>query len=193
MKQNKKDKKLYHTDELFRLIDGALKEKGLRPDILDYGLETSEHRPVKTITWDTIGRVNFGESEGIYLDLWLEGDIGAGKAERVALGTYKTLRDDKEAFKTMAILHAEFVFALRDLVNGHMDDFNWIGYDIHFYREGKKVIGYGPSRDLDSAKTLIHEQFRRYHYDYAILINNETGEEERYENDEQNGCATGQP
>lgn len=176
---------LYHTDELFRLIDAKLKDAGLLPDILDYGLATSKHRAVKTIYWDTIGRVNFGASEGIYLDLWLEGDIGAGMAEKVGLGTYKTLREDKEAFKAMSILNAEFVFAIRAFVDEHMDDFNWIGYDVHFYRDGKKAVGYSAAKDLNAAQNLVRRLFQREHYDYAILINNENGEERTIENNEE--------
>lgn len=172
-------KTLYHTDELFRMIDGKLKQAGMLPDILDYGLPTQEHRSVKTISWDTIGIVNFGSSEGVYLDIYLMGDIGGRQTERVKLGTYKTLSEDKEAFKAMSILNAEFVFAMREFVNAHMDDFNWIGYDVHFYRDGKKVIGYTTSRDLASAKEFARARGRRDGYDYAILINNETGEEER--------------
>lgn len=180
MSQN--NKKLYHTDELFNLIDAKLKEAGLRPDILDYGLATSEHRPVKTIYWDTIGRINFGGSEGIYLDLWLEGDIGAGKYAKIELGTYKTLRDDKEAFKAMSILNAEFVFAMRDFVNEHMDDFNWIGYDVRFYRDGKKAGGYSGAKDLSAVRRLIQEMFQKCRCDSAVLVNNETGEEQTIEN-----------
>ena len=116
-------KTLYRTDELFRLIDSKLKEEGLLPEILDYGLPTHDPRPVKTMSWDTIGRVSFGSSEGIYLDICLEGDMGGGAYERVELGTYKTLLEDKEAFSTMSLLNTEFVFAMRDFVNAHMDDF----------------------------------------------------------------------
>lgn len=172
-------KTLYHSDELFRLIDGRLKGAGVLPDILDYGLPTQEHHAIKTISWDTIGIVNFGSSEGIYLDIYLVGDIGGRKTERVKLGTYKTLSEDKGAFSAMSVLNAEFVFAMREFVNAHMDDFNWSGYDIHFYRDGKKVVGYTTARDLTSAKEFIRERGRRDGYEYAILINNETGKEER--------------
>ncbi len=36
--------------------------------------------------------------------------------EKIPLGTYKTLSRSKEAFKTMSVLNAEFVFALNDFV-----------------------------------------------------------------------------
>lgn len=179
-----KSNTLYHTDELFRLIDAKLKTEGLLPDILDYGMATSKPQPIKTICWDTIGRVNFGGSEGIYLDLWLEGDVGNGKAEQVGLGTYKTLLDDKDAFKAMSVLNAEFVFAVRAFVEEHMDDFNWIGYDVHFYRDGKKIVGYSAAKDMNAAQNLVHRLFHRENYDYAILINNENGEEKTIKNNE---------
>lgn len=171
-------KTLHKTDELFRLIDGKLKEEGRLPEILDYGQPTHEPRPVKTMSWDTIGRVSFGSSEGIYLDICLEGDMGGGTYERVELGTYKTLLEDKEAFSTMSLLNTEFVFAMRDFVNTHMDDFNWVGFDIIFYIGEKQAIKYTTTRDLASAREFIQERGKRNGFDHAVLINNETGKEE---------------
>ena len=171
-------KTLYRTDELFRLIDNKLKEEGLLPEILDYGLPTRKPRPVKTISWDTIGRVSFGSNEGIYLNIYLEGDLGGGTDERVELGTYKTLFEDKEAFNAMSLINTEFVFAVRDFVNAHMDDFNWVGFDIIFYKGEKQAIKYTTTRELASAREFIQECGKRNGFDRALLINNETGKEE---------------
>lgn len=173
-------KSLYTTQQLFDIINQQLKEENLLPDILDYGL--SEHReyPVKTIEWDCIGIVNFGGCEGIYLDLYLYGNTG-NDMEKIPLGTYKTLSRSKEAFKAMSVLNAEYVFALNDFVQAHIEDFNWTGYDVYFFKDDQKRVGY-TSASLDSAQSLIARNFERYHFDYAILTNNETGREKRIDN-----------
>lgn len=173
-------KTLYKTNTLFDLINAKLKEENLLPDILDYSLATSSPLPVKTIEWDTIGIVNFGGCEGIYLDIYLEGDTG-NDADRILLGTYKTLYRDKESFRVMGNLNTEFVFALREFVNSHPDDFNWTGYDIRFYKGDKKTGGYWSSTE-NSSMRLIKRHFKEYSPDHAVLIDNSTGKEKTIQN-----------
>ncbi len=60
------------TEELFEKICGILKEKSTLPDILDYGLATSNPVPIRTYQFDLKNNLAYGGSEGIYLDLWIE-------------------------------------------------------------------------------------------------------------------------
>lgn len=110
--------------ELFKLIDRELDEKGLKDNAcLDYALAPREVFEIRRVEWDTIGIVNFGGNEGIFLDLYARGDTG-NEQKKIPLGTYKTLRESKEAFKAMGDLNAEFVFAVNSFVNGHLELFD---------------------------------------------------------------------
>ncbi len=53
------------TEELFDKICGILKEKGTLPDILDYGLATSNPVSIRTYQFDLKNNLAYGGSEGI--------------------------------------------------------------------------------------------------------------------------------
>ena len=99
------------TEELFDKICGILKEKGKMPDILDYGLATSDRVQIRTYQFALKNNLDYGGSEGIYLDLWIEYFDGDERC-RKELGTFKTLRDDKEAIHIMASLLADFLWKI---------------------------------------------------------------------------------
>lgn len=143
----------FTNKELFDIIHGQLKENNLLPDILEYGLNSFDEVPIRSYHWDTIGIVNFGSSEGIYLDIYAWGNVTQeDKQEKIKLATYKTLHTDKEAFKVMSDLNAEFVFAMQAFVNANMDDFLWTGKTVRFYNtdgaEDYAVICFG-NNDAD--------------------------------------------
>lgn len=164
--------------DLFLIINEKLREKGLLPDILDYSLQANTLRIIDTYEWDTIGRITFG-CEGIYLDLYAEGVVEKGcPAERVRLGVYKTLDESKDAYKTMGNLMAEFVFELRDFVNGNLAAFTWFGYDVKFFNENSKYLwGYSECPTLAEAKLKRDTELRRDKSPAktAVIIENSTG------------------
>lgn len=122
------------SGEFFTIINNKLKQAGLLPDILDYSLADSKNTPLKSYHWDPIGIVNFGGSEGIYLDVYASGNVTQeGAPERVHLGTYKTLESRKPAFQVMSNLNTEFVFTAIDFLNEYMDMFEWTGWSIQYY------------------------------------------------------------
>ena len=96
------------TKELFDRIQTILKEKDKLPDILDYGLATSDPVPIRTYQFDLKSNLNYGNSEGIYLDLWIV-YFDDGERQQKGLGTYKTLSTSNEAMHTMAALLADFI------------------------------------------------------------------------------------
>ena len=118
------------TEELFDKICGILKEKGKMPDILDYGLATSDHVPIRTYQYDLRHNLAYGCNEGIYLDLWIE-YFEKDERCRKELGTFKTLREDREALHIMAALLADFIYEEYDYVNANLDDFTWEGADVY--------------------------------------------------------------
>ena len=80
--RNEKQKKPYTTHELFHEIDSLLKGKELLPDFLDYGIASGrEDTEIRTHFWDVVFTVRFGGSEGIYLNLFLDGELdSSGKS-----------------------------------------------------------------------------------------------------------------
>ena len=59
---------------LFEQIVEILKESGSLPDILDYHLGSYDERKITTYEVNCVGRLNRGGSEGIYVDVYLEGE-----------------------------------------------------------------------------------------------------------------------
>lgn len=176
-------KKLWTSKKLFNTICERLQEKFLLPDILEYHCAGRDDIPIKTISWSTIGVVDFGLNEGIYLDITLEGDCGDDR-DKVHLGTFKTLYTDKASFKQMSELNAEFVYELKYFVEDHEEDFNWTGFDVHPYKDDKKMSGYWCPAET-KVENLIKNLFERYEYDYIIVTDNGDGRQKKFTRGEQ--------
>lgn len=140
------------TAEFFDKINGILKEKKLLPDILDYGLATYRPTPMLTYEYSVRNNLDYGESEGIYLDIWImEYDSDGKKIER-GLGTYKTLKTDDEAMRAMAKLLADFIVEQGRYVNENLDDFTWTGVDVYPTKEDGEKSPFGYScRNMERA------------------------------------------
>ncbi len=119
-------KKLYNTGTLFaHIINLMNEEKTLPENMLDYYLPTRTIIPIKYYGFDIVGDLKFGGSEGIYLTMFLEGYITKDREhKKVHLGTFKTLREDRDSFKQMAILMADFIYIGRKFINDNIDDFD---------------------------------------------------------------------
>lgn len=165
-------KVLYTNKTLFTTITNTLKEKGLLPDILDYSQAKFEELPIKNYEFDILGDLNFGGNEGIYLEMYIEGYLGNNHT-KISLGTFKTLNEDIESLKTMAVLQANFMWYCREFVGDNLDDFTWEGRDVDFYKGDERTMGY-TTRNNDSANRLI-KRYYRYEWDYVIITNNENG------------------
>ena len=174
-------KEIYTNEKLFTTIINILKEKELLPDILDYYLADHHSTHILTCEWDTVCNLNFGGNEGIYLDVYAEGNIG-NNVEKIRLGTFKTLYENREAFYIMAKLEADFIIETRDFVNNHLDDFTWTGYDVKTFKDNKQT-GHWSVYNKDRAYNLLKRHYK-YGYDYAIIIDNETGKETKVNREE---------
>lgn len=180
----KEERRKWNARELFLMIEEELERKGLVPDdILDYSCAGSASELILSEEFDVVPHIVHGSNEGIYMEIRLE----AGECTRVfsspkpelRLGTYKTLQTDKDAYKTMAVLGAEFVYALHEYIDMHMDEFNWTGFDITVFRNAGETIGkmWTPSykRAVEHARKLTGKCGAAA---YAVIRNNQTEKEE---------------
>ena len=128
-------KKAYTTVDLFRKINMNLKESGRLPDFLDYGNPTSKEIPLKSDEWEVYGITRYGGNEGIYTDIYLDGDIGGmdspkGNMQRINIGTYKTLNTDPDSFRAMHVLSADFTMETDRFRKLNIEAFNFDGYRV---------------------------------------------------------------
>ena len=176
-------RKTYTTKDLFDIVMAELRARDQVPDILDYALAAWNPKPLLDYGFDVLGCVNYGGSEGIYIDLFYSGDIGNG-VEKGEIGTIKTLSRSDEAFLAMAELMARFQIEATRFINKNLVDFAHVGYDARFYFNGEEKFHYGftdkRSKSLDEAKKDAYHYLRMaepYNYDYVIITENATGKE----------------
>lgn len=170
-------KKPYINKELFNIIVNEIKEQGLLPDILDYYKPDARVVEIKTYEWEVSADLHFGGNEGIYLDLYIEGNLGED-LDKIWLGTFKTLREDIAALKEMAILQAYFIWYCRKFVDDNIDDFEWTGYRVQFFKGEKKTMDYStPHRS--GVNNLIKRHYKN-EWDYVVITTNSTQKEKKY-------------
>lgn len=129
------------TQELFNRICDILEEKGKMPDILDYGIATSRPVPIRIYEFELKNNLDYGGSEGIYLDLWIE-YYEDNEWIRSDIGTFKTLDESREAMHTMAGLLADFIIEGTAYINANLDDFTWTGADVRAFDENGKRLNW---------------------------------------------------
>ena len=150
------------TAELFDKIQDILKDKGKMPDILDYGIATSKPVPIRIYEFELKNNLDYGGSEGIYLDLWIEYFEGDERS-MPDLGTFKTLEDDDKAMHTMANLLADFILETYSYVSRNRDDFNWTGVDVHMLDENGGMVNWGYCCDsMEEALVRKDELIEKY-------------------------------
>lgn len=172
-------KKPITTEEYFNLICGILREKGLIPgDILDYSLATHDPVPMRTYEFDVRNHLNYGASEGIYLDLAIE-YFEDGKRQMKELGTFKTLQTDRKAMRTMAKLLADFLVEERDYVNLHLDDFTWTDADVYVVNADGSKAGWTYTCHNMTAALLRKDELLKRHK-RVVIRDNATRKEREY-------------
>ncbi len=161
---------------LFDTIVEVLKEQGKLPDILDYHLHEHNLKEISDYKFNCSYKLDFGGSEGIYLDCYIEGISGEDdKYSRVPLGTFKTLSNSEDAMVSMGALAGHFTYALSKYVNQNLDSFTWKGFDVNFYKDdGSYVFGYSCST---KEKALKRAEENKEKYTKVILRDNSSREE----------------
>lgn len=166
------------TADLFNKICDILKEKEVFPDILDYALAESTPMLITNYEFSINNNLDYGGSEGIYLDLWIMMyDDNGGQKKR--LGTFKTLEDDQNAMRIMGQLLADFIVEGRAYVNANLDDFTWEGVQVRaFDGNGKKLSWSYTCADMESALEKKDELLKKY--PRVVIRDNATREETSY-------------
>ena len=168
--------------ELFEKIEGILREKGLLPDILDYSLPERDEQPISTYEFCIRNNLDYGGSEGIYLDIGIE-FLKDGERVYLGLGTIKTLCTDQTAMWAMAKLLADFIMELHKYVNGHLDDFTWEGFDVYAYDETGNRLEWGYTcsdrKGMEKIKKELLEKYPR-----VTVRDNATRKITAYDSDE---------
>ena len=169
------------TKELFEKIEGILREKGLLPDILDYSLPEREERPISTYEFNIRNNLDYGRSEGIYLDIGIE-YYKDGEQVYLELGTIKTLCTDQTAMWAMAKLLADFIMEMHEYINGHFDDFTWEGFDVYAYDVSGNRLEWGYTccnqKGMEKIKKELLEKYPR-----VTVRNNATRKITVYDNE----------
>lgn len=169
------------TAEYFELICKILEEKGMMPDILDYALPDYNPKDMITCEFDLRSNLDYGGSEGIYLNLWISYEVDGEKAS-AGIGTFKTLRTDREAMRIMGALLADFIVEQHSYVNAHLDDFEWSGVKVYVYNEkGEKSKWSYSCKDM--AQAIQKKDWLLNKYPVVILRDNTTHRETIYKRD----------
>lgn len=181
-------KTLYTSSSLFTVVWEQLREEGKVPeDLLDYAVPTEDFFEFRDYGFDVLGKINYGGSEGIYVDLYFKGEIGDPQHRKGGeIGTIKTLDTSDDAFRKMAVLMADFQIAATRFINRHLDDFTWTGFDIDYYQYGKEERVYGVTckgyqnvaEAVNEARRTLKASREKYRYAYALVTDNRTGKTE---------------
>lgn len=159
------------TGELFSRIQDILKERSRLPDILDYGLPTYHPTPIRTYRFDLKNNLDYGSSEGIYTDLWIE-YYSNNEKRACGLGTFKTLDSSDEAMHLMAGLLADFIIEESVYIKTNLDDFNWEGADVYPLDEDDKRINWGYC--CSSMKQALKKKEELLEKDQKVIVRDNT-------------------
>lgn len=114
-----------HRDRKSTLFKAIIDSAGLDLDsinqILDYTLANDRNDSFLTdYRFDISPRISFGGSEGIYVDLCLEGSYDDSDSTLSHLGTFKTLRTDLDACRLMGELCGILMYYGTKYVNSNI-------------------------------------------------------------------------
>ena len=171
-------KDLIKSNYLFNEIIKIIKEKGVFPDIIDYAIPCDEVL-IDTPEFYITNGLDYGGSEGIYLDLYLNFyDAERREQRNVRFGCIKTLYDDAAAMHTMANLLADIMVASREYVNKNYALFDRRGFRISGFRENDEKLSTCYLADtLEKARDRVACIIRSYpDIKYVIITNKRTGE-----------------
>lgn len=108
-------------------------------DELDYfsAAYTESDKPIDVSVWDwTVhSKTDFGGNEGVYTDFYLRLDYDNVRG----IATAKNLSSDDETFVRMHEFAARVCLIIRHYVKDRLDEFNWTGYDVGYWKNGKRV------------------------------------------------------
>jgi len=147
--------KRYTNKELMELIVEEVKKTGdyKKAEAILYYFLPENFKVVRLTNYefDFHAIADFGGSEGIYLDCWLNGEFDSSGETNCKMGTFKTLKVDLESMKVMAELGGILNFYLSRFVNQNINCFMPDG-------ELKQQAMYKAARQLDSYLLLEYQE-----------------------------------
>lgn len=167
--------KPYTPGELFDAVCSRIQ----LPAFLDYGNAASGDFHITNSNFSIHSSLDYGGSEGIYLDLWLH-IVTNGEIKDVPLGTFKTLDENAVAMRTMGLLLADFIVGCQKLWNDCYDDFEWTGWLVKAYDSEntcRRSLYVHSEADL---KQLLKKLLLDSGHAKVIVRNNENRKEEEY-------------
>lgn len=145
----------YTTELFYRTIsEKVLNENPDIKGIIDYSLPAPNGRLMKSIEISPVITIDYGGSEGIYLNFSLKFEDDA----IVHIGTVKTLLESDDAMYLMGKLNAALVIETYRFLNNNNIDFTWHGYRIsECDSKGHEIapsVAYFISRKEDVSDTI---------------------------------------
>lgn len=143
MKSNKKAgvERPFTLNEFWRLInDEAIKQNVAYINEIEYfdGHSINADKTIETPCFDVISRVQYGGSEGIYASFYFSN----GTDEDVKFAVAKTLLEKDKDYISMHTFAGHICLIAMNYIKNHMDEFNWVGYDVNFIKDGQKYGGW---------------------------------------------------
>lgn len=86
--------KPYTVKEFFEKVKEKICNEGNWPDGIDYALPENKELEIRSSEFSVVSQVAYGGSEGIYLDIYLDGSIDEKqeKYSRMRIAVIKTLK-----------------------------------------------------------------------------------------------------
>ena len=132
--------KVLTNSDLGNAVLSQVKEKmpGLM-DFLDYASVSklkSEIDEIYDDEFDIKGDLQFGSSEGIYLDMYIEGEFGEnGETKKSKIVVFKTLEDSFEALMRMSEIQAIAIWEGRAWIRENRDQLSRRGWSVKKERD----------------------------------------------------------
>ena len=164
-------KEPYMTDEFFNAVISRLKDNGQIPNNIDYIRATDSPEPIRTDEFSITNNLDFGGSEGAYLDLAIRIVDDDGNKAVFPLGCIKTLEEGQEGLRNLAVILADFIYEVRQFYQENWDDFLWNGYTVEpRYKDSQRPYKIHP-RSYTKALEHVEKLFRQGASSVAVRDN----------------------
>ena len=177
----------YDYREFFYLVLELAKQQGHDFEIeanLDYfnayykydiELHKDIYGVLEDIEWYLLSETHFGYNEGIYTHFYIRRySYQEQKFVRFDFATAKTLGTRDEDYLAMHTMAARFELLAKDYVDKHQEEFNWKGYDVTGYKDGRTYGGWYCPRKENSEKRA--EELLQAGADYVTIRDNRSRE-----------------
>ena len=188
MASNKKQagiERPYNFYEFVKLIKDICKEQGhdLEQEAeLEYFSAQEEregdkwyYREIVDIDWNLVSKTIYGGSEGIYTVFYMDRyDYDKRETVRYRMATAKHCSRADESYMAMHTMAARFELAAKNYISKHDEEFNWRGYDVTGYKDGKKWGGWWCPKEGNA--DIMTWELLENGADYVTIRNNRTRE-----------------